>query len=317
MKKYIAFFILIGVVLCTVLTFSVINVQKGKQLEFSESGYILSGSSDRYYFSENEKYTTNYDNQIVFNDTEGTKVTLNNDNFIHYTSGNITSLQGGVLLDLSKINDDPIVYYNVPANKEIKKISTRYTVQNLKEDVSFSEGIWKISANKYLILANNMKATLSNGNTKDVEGFVEVEYSDNEVVKIYNQEFSYQTISSDSFIELGDGVKLNLGTKIISVNGENKMTLENMVIDSNDNVTLIDMDEEENKEDTNTESNTEANNTTGGSTSSTTTTNNNGSTTVVGGNGTTGSSENNEIMFNVEPMNIVYEFVSNTETKVD
>lgn len=317
MKKYIAFFILIGVILCTVLTFSVINVQKGKQLEFSESGYILSGTSDRYYFSENEKYTTSYDNQIVFNDTEGTKVTLNNDNFIHYTSGNITSLQGGVLLDLSKINDNPIVYYNVPANKEIKKISTRYTVQNLKEDVSFSEGIWKISANKYLILANNMKVTLSNGNTKDVEGFVEVEYSDNEVVKIYNQEFSYQTISSDSFIELGDGVKLNLGTKIISVNGENKMTLENMVIDSNDNVTLIDMDEEENKEDTNTESNTEANNTTGGSTSSTTTTNNNGSTTVVGGNGTTGSSGNNEIMFNVEPMNIVYEFVSNTETKVD
>ena len=42
--------------------------------------------------------------------------------------------------------------------------------------------------------------------TKDVEGYVEIEYSDNEIVNIYNQEFSYQTISSNSYIELEDVV---------------------------------------------------------------------------------------------------------------
>ena len=332
MKKYIVFFIMIGLILGTVLTFNVINVQKSKRMEFAESGYILNGSSDRYYFYEKEKYTTSYDKQIVFNDTEGTKVTLGNDNFIHYTSGNIISLQDGVLLDLSKINDDPIVYYNVASNKEIKKVSNRYTVQNLKEDVNFEEAIWKISATKYLILANNMKVTLNNGNTKDVTGYLEVEYSDSEVVNIYNQEFSYQTISSDSFIELSSGVKLNLGTKIVSVNDENKMSLEDMVINSNDNVTLIDLNENKNTN-TNTEENTEIDNTTGGNGGSTTitntTNNNNSGTTIInGGNGgTNGGSnagtttdtniENDETKVNLEIVNIIYQYIQNNETKVD
>lgn len=332
MKKYIVFFIMIGVILCSVLTFSVINVEKSKQLEFSESGYILNGSSDRYYFYEKEKYTTSYDNQIVFNDTEGAKVTLSNDNFIHYTSGNIISLQEGVLLDLSKIDDDPIVYYNVSSNQEIKKGSNRYTLKNLKEDLSFEEAIWKISANKYLVLANNMKVTLNNGNTKDVEGYLEIEYSDNEIVNIYNQEFNYQTISSDSFIELDIGVKINLGTKIISSNGENKMSLEDMVINSDDNVTLIDITENENKE-TNTEVENTEGGTGGGTTTITNTTNNNNSGTTVIGGGSGGTSseantvvenntedENNEeeeIKFNIEVANIIYEYISNDEIKID
>lgn len=38
--------------------------------------------------------------------------------------------------------------------------------------------------------------------TKEAEGYLEVEYSDNEIVSIYNQEFNSQTISSNSYIEL-------------------------------------------------------------------------------------------------------------------
>ncbi len=325
MKKYIIFFITIGLILGAVLTVSVMNVQNSKKLEFSESGYILNGSSDRYYFYEKEKYTNSYGDKIVFNDTEGTKVTLNNSNFIHYTSGNIQALQDGVLLDLEKINDDPIVYYNVLANKEVKKISNRYTVQNLKQDVSFEEAIWKISANKYLILANNMKVTLNNGNTKDIEGYLELEYSDNEVVKMYNQEFNYQTISQDSFIELSNGAKLSLGTKIISVNDENKMSLEDMIINSNDNVTLVDLTntETENNVEENTEANNEETNNTianGGTSSSTVTNNNNSSTsTVIGGssNANTAAPAENAVEFNVEVANIIYQYISNNQTKVD
>ncbi len=52
------------------------------------------------------------------------KVTLGDDNFVHYNSGNIEALQDSVLLDLSKINDNPIVYYNVSENKEIKRFQT-------------------------------------------------------------------------------------------------------------------------------------------------------------------------------------------------
>lgn len=213
MKKYVLFFISIGVILGAILIFNVAHIEESKKETFSESGYILNGSTNRYYFYQDETYTTSYNKQIVFYDTEGTKVTIDDSNFIHYTSGNIVALQESVLLDLSKINDNPIVYYDVAANKEIKKISNRYSVKNLDSDLQFEQAIWKVSANKYIILANKLKITLNNGMTKDVDGYVEIEYSDNEIVNIYNQEFSYQTISSNSYIELQNNIKINLGTK--------------------------------------------------------------------------------------------------------
>ncbi len=77
--------------------------------------------------------------------------------------------------------------------------------------------------------------------TKEADGYIEVQYSDNEVVSVYNQDFNSQTISSNSYIDIGNGIKLNLGTKIVSQNDVNKMSLEDMVINSNDNVTLVDL----------------------------------------------------------------------------
>ena len=332
MKKYVLFFISIGVILGAILIFNVAHVEESKKETFSESGYILNGSTNRYYFYQDETYTTSYNKQIVFYDTEGTKVTIDDSNFIHYTSGNIVALQESVLLDLSKINDNPIVYYDVAANKEIKKISNRYSVKNLDSDLQFEQAIWKVSANKYIILANKLKITLNNGMTKDVDGYVEIEYSDNEIVNIYNQEFSYQTISSNSYIELQNNIKINLGTKIVSQNDENKMALEDMVINSNDNVTLVDLkpEKEENttNETENTNETTDENQTTqnniqvanGGSTSSTTTTSSStsSSTTVVANNSVGGTTENDEKnKINIETPNILYEYVNDNESKVD
>ena len=137
MKKYVLFFISIGILLGAILFFNVANVEKSKKEVFSESGYILNGSENRYYFYQDETYTTSYNNKIVFYDTEGSKVTLDNNNFVHYSSGNIVALQQSVLLDLSKIQEDPIIYYDIAANKEIKKISNRYTVKNLDNDLQF------------------------------------------------------------------------------------------------------------------------------------------------------------------------------------
>ena len=343
MKKYVLFFISIGILLGAILFFNVANVEKSKKEVFSESGYILNGSENRYYFYQDETYTTSYNNKIVFYDTEGSKVTLDNNNFVHYSSGNIVALQQSVLLDLSKIQEDPIIYYDIAANKEIKKISNRYTVKNLDNDLQFEQAIWKVSANKYIVLSNKIQITLNNGMTKDVEGYVEIEYSDNEVVSIYNQEFNYQTISSNSYIELEDDIKLNLGTKIVSQNDQNKMSLEDMVINSDDNVTLVDLTpEKDNKKDENdtenneTENNTQDNNqqNNGGQTVTNTTTSssttiiqntttsenmtnstNNNTNTSTGGNTVTEEEIINKI--NMITPDIVYEYVDNNENKID
>ena len=261
MKKYIVFFISIGLLLGIVLFYNTINIEQSKKVTFNESGYILNSSTERYYFYQDETYTTSYNDKIVFFDTEGEKVTLNNENFIHYSSGNIVALQEGVLLELSKIDDNPIIYYNVGANKEIKKLSNRYIVKNLDKDLQFEQAIWKISSTKYIVLGKNIKIKLENGTEKDIEGYVEIEYSNNEIINIYNQEVAYQTISSDSYIELDDDIKINLGTKIVSKEDKNKMSLEDMVINSDDNVTLVDLNTDTDKKEENevTENTTEEN----------------------------------------------------------
>lgn len=332
MKKYIMFFISIGLLLGIVLFYNTMSVEQSKKVTFNESGYILNNSTERYYFYQDETYTTSYNDKIVFYDTEGTKVTLDNDNFIHYSSGNIVGLQEGVLLELSKIDDNPIIYYNIGANKEIKKVSNRYIVKNLDKDLQFEQAIWKISSTKYIILGNNIRIKLENGTEKEVQGYVEIEYSDNEIINIYNQEISYQTISSDSYIELDNDIKINLGTKIVSKKDENKMSLEDMVINSDDNVTLVDLnndkeDENNTDEDNTTENNLEENSvtvqqgtgSTSTSSSNSSSTSNSGSTTINQGTGTVqdGTTGKDENIIDIQTPDIKYDKTDGNETEID
>lgn len=340
MKKYILFFISIGIILGALLVYNVVHISEEKKTTFSEPGYILNGTTSRYYFGQNTKYTSSYNNKIAFHDTEGEKVTLGDDNFVHYNSGNIEALQDSVLLDLSKINDNPIVYYNVSANKEIKKVSNRYSVRNLDSDLQFDQAIWKISANKYIVLGNKLTATLNNGMTKEADGYIEVQYSDNEVVSVYNQDFNSQTISSNSYIDIGNGIKLNLGTKIVSQNDVNKMSLEDMVINSNDNVTLVDLNkkDDEDKNDNNTTNTTNVVNETNIQTNTTT---NNANNSDNNGNNRNNAGSNSQLNTNTtttittnttqtqpttnEPQNVINintpdimsEYVDENENKVD
>ena len=332
MKRYIMFFISIGLILGIILFYKVMSIDENRKVVFNESGYILNGETDRYYFNQEEKYTTTYNDKIIFNDTEGAKVTVDNDNFIHYQSGNIEGLKDGVLLELGKIDDDLIVYYNIKANKEVKKVSDRYIVKNLENDLQFDQAIWKISANKYIILGKSIKFKLDDGTEKEVNGYVEIEFFEDEIsnvnsekgrVNIYNQEISYMTsIKDDKYIELSDDIKLNIGTKIVSKKGQNKMSLEDMVINSNDNVTLVDIDEkeentvEENKVDENTTdnntNNNTANNNTNNNNNSTTNNNTNNSTT-----GTGGTTNNNGSTININTPDIKYVGSNGTDTKID
>lgn len=344
MKKYILFFISIGLLLATVLIYNTMSVEEKRKVTFSESGYILNSTTERFYFYEDETYTTSYNDKIIFFDTEGQKITLGNDNFIHYSSGNIVALQESVLLDLNGIEEDPIIYYNISSNKEIKKVNDRYVIKNLNNDIQFEQGIWKISSNKYIILGKDITIQLENGTEKKVQGYIEISYSDNEIVNIYNQELSYQTISSESYIVLNDDIRLNLGTKIVSKDQVNKMSLEDMVINSDDNVTLVDLtieSEEENKEENENENEAQdqtttqgtiqggtaggAQNTTTNNTTNNTTTNSNSQTSGTINGSTTGDStisdsteeEKNENIIEIDTPEIKYDEFNDTEVEID
>lgn len=267
MKKYILIMLLIGLVIGSAIIYSIFQVQKENTQFFSESGYILQSKSEqqtqeveRYYFGTNGSYTNKYNQKIIFEDTSGEIISVDKSNFIHYTNGSISSLQKGVIMDFSKIEDDPIIYYTIQENQILRKSGESYNIKNRNEQLEFTNFIWKITDQKYLIGGNPITINFPNGETKEITGYIEIEYSDNEVVKIYNQEFTYQTVSYDLYITMPEDIKINLSNKIVSKKGQNKMSLENMIINSDDNIEIVDIEDEKYKD--NTEENTTDENTT-------------------------------------------------------
>lgn len=260
--KYVVSIILIGVLLSLFLIYNVMKVQKSNNNIFYDSGYILKNASsvgetqnvERYYFNANQPYKNTYNERVVFNNTNGEEIITEKNNFVHYTNGSVSALEKGVILNLEEIDSDPIVYYNIAENKVLKKAGTTYTIQHLDKELKFTNFIWKISNQKYLLIGNPIKIVFDEGNVKTIEGYVEIEYMDNEIIKIYNQEATYQTISSNAYIALPSNVKIRLANKIVSKDNQNRMSLDNMVIDAEDNVEIVDLDEY--KEENNTENQT-------------------------------------------------------------
>lgn len=252
MKKYILFLILILVVVSNFFIANTVMVNNNANKKFAKSGYVLKYTNDaeRYYFGEEATYKESYNDQVVFKDVENDKVVVDKNNFIHYSDGSISSFKKGALINLDEIETDPITYYNFSANKVLKKLSNnKYIAKNLDKELEFTNLIWKITDKKYLLVGSPLKIIFDDENVKEIDGYLEIEYTDNEVVKIYNQELKYETISTEVYLQVGDDIKINLGNKIISKNDIKEMSLGNMVIDSNDNVNMIDL-EEYNKEDT-------------------------------------------------------------------
>lgn len=254
MKKYVAIILLIGIVLASVLVTNTVKVQEKAYKTFNDSGYVLQSKDDnqnqveRYYFSGDQKYKQNYKKEITFEDTNGTKVSTNNNNFIHYTDGSISAFKNGVLVDITTIDNDPIFYYNVLANQILTKKGDSYTIKNLDKYLTFNYLLWKIDDNKYLVAGKDLRLTFEDGTEKIINGFLEIEYCDNEVVKIYNQEIMYQTISEETILHIPENIKINLVTKIVSKDDENQMSLDTMAIDSEDNIPIVDLSEEEKKD---------------------------------------------------------------------
>lgn len=254
MKKYIFFIVGIGIILAGLLVYNVYNVQKENTKVFEDPGYILQSASsqsqkiDKYYFNADEEYKIKNNQKVIFKDTSGDEVTTGKDNFIHYNNGSISSLKKGVLINLANIEQDPITYYSIAANQVVNKQGDNYWINHLNGRLQFTNLIWKISDTKYLIAGNGMTVSFNDGTTKEINGYLELEYLDNQVIKIYNQEIIYQTISSNVNIKLPDNIEINLQSKAVSKNGETRMNLANMVIDSDDNIEIQEQSEEENND---------------------------------------------------------------------
>jgi len=246
------FFIIFGstITLLIVLSVAMIFLTKENTKTFTREGYIIaSGNSEdssvKYYFDEGTSYKKNISSQLVFTDTSGEKVTVETDNFMHYIDGGIKFLKNGVIMDLNSVNTSTVPYYNI-TNKSVLEYSKKsYYIETIDKTLAFNNIAGRISDNKYIFAGTNVKLQLA-GNENLIEGdYFEVTYIEDGIVKIENQEVSYQTTAENSYLLVDDTIRIDLGNKKIYYDGEEKMSLSQMTIDGNENIEIVPEEDEE------------------------------------------------------------------------
>lgn len=235
--------LIISITSLILLTVGVIFLTKKSETEFYSSGYIISSSAtktDKYYFNENTTYKENVFEEYVFKDTQNNEVRTSKDNFIHYLDNSMSFMQNGVILDLNNLETSLVPYYNITDKSILKYNNGSYYIENSDKTLIFTHFLGRISENKYIAVGNNIKVKLA-GNDNPVNGdYFEILFVEDGIVKIENQEGSYQTVSDGTIIYVGDNIKIDLGTQKVISNDIEKLSLQEMTINGDENIDIKD-----------------------------------------------------------------------------
>lgn len=218
--------------------------------KFQYDGYVIGTAggkeSAKHHFTKDEKYKVNKaNNEVEFTNNEDEEVIVSNASFVHYADGSISTFKKAVVLNLENVKTDSLQYYNIFNGSVFTKTKKGYQIQYLEDKLLFNNFIVKISDSKYMIVGKNLEITYGDKKETIKDGFLEINYLDGNIIRVENQDFLLQNISSDFKITIED-INVDLPNKKIIYDEETKINLGEITIDSNDNIEII-PDEENTK----------------------------------------------------------------------
>lgn len=259
MKKKMFFIIVSVLAMISVTIYMGINLQKQSQKTFTKGGYILDSNTTssanekeadkdkgatKYYFGKDTAYKNSVDTTVEFKDTNGKSVKVPEASFIHYDDDSIGLLKKGVVLNLEDIKNTIPIYYNLYEGTILQYGNGSYVVDNLGKELKFSQFIVRVSDNKYLLVSDNIKVQLDENNSTTIKSnYVEISVVEEGIIRIENQDATYNTVATEAFIDLGNDMKLNLDNGYFFIGEEPIVNLNSMVIDSDDNVDITPIEE--------------------------------------------------------------------------
>ena len=246
-------FLLLFCLMTTIGIVFVVNSLNTNVLEFEKDGYALyfddtkNVKAEAYSFKSGTEYKYKRTSDFVSFRSEKENVKIDKDTVIHYTDGSLGVLKKVVGIDVSTVNSDIIFYYNIYKDTKINSNKDGYSIKLVnEEEVKFKNLLMRISDNKFLLTGKNVRLVYTNDEIVDFGDYVEFEYTDGNVVKVYNNDKYYQTISNEAVL-LVDDIKINLKDAIIYKEDKQYISLTNLVVDNNGNIDTL---EEEIKEET-------------------------------------------------------------------
>jgi hypothetical protein len=248
-KKIFTIVVPVLAITAAILLFG-IKVYNDSYSEFQEDGYIIGTvdgkESNKHYFNKENLYKINdTKGEVVFENTDQAEITIPDDAFVHYTDGSIATFKKAVVLNLTNVKNSTFQYYNVYPGSIFTKTSEGHQINYLDQKLAFGNFVIKVTDTKYMIVGRKLNVKYGEEEKNISEGFLEVTYLDGNIIKIENQDLQIQNISKDLSVET-DGIKVDLLNKKIIYDGETKLNLGEITIDSDDNIEII--PDEENTE---------------------------------------------------------------------
>jgi len=244
-KILFGFFIIVFIATTVLGGMFVYNSLNTSTHEFKKAGYTLSFSGERnskaevYSFKNGTTYKLRGSDNTVSFEHKNEKVDIDENTIIHYTDGALGFWKKVVGMDVSTVNNDIIFYYNIYKDTQVNKGAEGYTIKLLNDEkVRFKNLLVRVSDKKFILTGKNIRLVLREDEIVDFGDYVEFEYTDGNVVKVYNQDKYYQTISNDAVI-LVDDIKIQLNEAAIYKENKQYISLTNLVIDNNGNIDTL------------------------------------------------------------------------------
>lgn len=244
-KLLFGFFIIVFIATTVLGGMFVYNSLNTSTHEFKKAGYTLSFSGERnskaevYSFKNGTTYKLRGSDNTVSFEHKNTKVDIDENAIIHYTDGALGFWKKVVGMDVSTVNKDIIFYYNIYKDTQVNKGAEGYTIKLANEEkVKFKNLLVRVSDKKFILTGKNVRLVLRDDEVVDFGDYVEFEYTDGNIVKVYNQDKYYQTISVEAVI-LVDDIKIQLHEAAIYKENKQYISLTNLVIDNNGNIDTL------------------------------------------------------------------------------
>ena len=239
-----AFIFIFGISLITLIVLVIGSVifAKDSSLVFSGDGYIITSASERYYFKSGTTYKENLSHEYAFKDENNDNVSVSFDSFIHYTDNSLGFMQNGVLMDINSINMSMVPYYNITNKSTVNYDNGKYIISTANKKLEFDDILGRISENKYIVAGKDIRLKLPDIEAVVTGQYFEITFATDGVVKIENQDVSYQTTAQGTYIYVGDKVVIDFNSMKVVYDGEAEMSLSQITINGDENIDILEDD---------------------------------------------------------------------------
>lgn len=222
----------------------VYNTMNTDVYQFTKDGYVLvfnaknKTKATAYSFKNGSEYQYKKNSNTINFEYEEEKVRLDENTIMHYSDGSLGVLKKVVGLDVSTVDRNIIFYYNIYKTTKINSTAEGFSIKLANEsEVKFQNLLIRVSDNKFILTGKSVRLVIGE-EIVDFGEYVEFEYLDGNVVKLYNQDRFYQTISADSHLLVND-VKINLSAATISKGNKEYISLTNLVVNNDGNIDAL------------------------------------------------------------------------------